>query len=524
MFPTIQRFTRTAALSAGLLLAATSCNDFLEVDNRSNLTPANFYNTPAQAQSAVDGLYNNLRLVQNNTGYGEAIWVTLELWNQHATTLGQSFYNSQTINQNLDPANPIFSSVWNNAYNGIGAANLAISRIPAIDMPDAKKASLLGEAYFIRAYLYNLLVRLYGDVPLLTNPVTGPGPDLYPARSPKADVYQLIISDLQAAESAGLNVVDRSGRISQSAAKALLADVYLTTAGYPMQIKENYQKAADKAKELIDAGNYPLFVTKTVKTTVNPTERDSAVYINLHDNAHKNQGELILQNQYANGIATNNISSLIVPFFAGVTAYGDELGGLVPTDEFFNTYEPGDLRAKERQFYFSKFRAFDKTANLQKQDTVYFNRHALYKYLHLESALNKNYNCDENWTLLRMPEVMLIYAEAINEVGAATPLAYAQINAIRSRAMLPPLSGLSQEDFRQAVWKERYHELAYENKGYFDIQRTRKTYDTKNNRMVDVVGFQSEVGTPFQEKYLLWGLPASEINNNSALTQNPGWQ
>jgi hypothetical protein len=523
MYPTIQRFSRASALSAVLLLGATGCKDFLDVDNRSNLTPDSFYSTAAQAQSSVNGLYNNLRLVQNSTGYGEAIWVTLELITQHATTLGQSFNNSQIINQSIDPANPFFSNVWNNAYNGIGAANLAITKIPAIDMPDAQKKALLGEAYFIRAYLYNLLVRLYGDIPLLTEPVTGPGTNLYPARSPKADVYKLIISDLQAAESAGLPVVDRSGRISQSAAKALLADVYLTTAGYPMQIKENYQKAASKAAEVIDAGNYPLFVTKTVKTKLNPTERDSAVYINLHDNAHKNQGELILQAQYATGIASNAISSLVTPFFSGVSAYGDELGGLVPTEEFYRSYEPNDLRAKERQFYFTKYRGFDKTANQQRLDTVRFSRHALYKYFHLESALNKTLDCDENWTLIRMPEVMLIYAEAINEVGAADAKAYAQINAIRSRAMLPPLTALSQEGFRQAVWKERYHELAYENKAYFDLQRTRKTYDVKNNQFVNVIGFKGEVGVPFQEKYLLWGIPSSEINNNKQLTQNPGW-
>ena len=505
MFPTIQRFSRSAALSAGLLLlAATGCKDFLVVDNRSNLTPNNFYNTPAQAQSAIDGLYNNLRLVQNNTGYGEAIWVTLELMTQHATTLGQSFYNRQIINQNIDPANPFFSNVWNSAYNGIGAANLAITRLPDIDMPDGQKQALLGQAYFIRAYLYNLLVRLYGDVPLLTNPVTGPGPDLYPARSPAADVYKLIIADLQAAETAGLPVVDRTGRISQSAAKALLADVYLTSAGYPLQIKENYKKAADKAAEVIDAGNYPLF-TK---------------YISLHNNADKNTGELILQNQYSSAIASNNISPLIVPFFSGITAYNDELGALIPTEEFYNTYEPGDLRAQEQQFYFTQYPSFKNPAS----GIVKFGSHALYKYFHLESALNSALNCDENWTLIRMPEVMLIYAEATNEVGSADAKAYAQVNAIRSRALLKPLAaGMSQEAFRQAVWKERYHELAYENKGYFDLQRTRKTYDTKNNRFVDVVGFQSEVGTPFQQKYLLWGLPSSEISNNNLLTQNPGW-
>lgn len=503
MFSTIQRFSKTAALSAALLLGATSCKDFLEVDNRSNLTPDSFYKTAAQAQSGIDGLYSNLRLVQSATGYGEAIWVTLELITQHATTLGQSFNNSQIINQSIDPANPFFSTVWNNAYRGIGSANLAINKIPGIDMPEANKKALLGQAYFIRAYLYNLLVRLYGDVPLLTDPVSGPGPSLYPERSPKAEVYKLIISDLQFAESAGLPVVDRTGRISQSAAKALLADVYLTSAGYPMQLKENFKKAADKAAEVIDAGNYPLFNK----------------YLSLHNNADKNQGEFILQAQYATGIAANAISSLVVPFFSGVTAYNDELGALVPTEEFYNSYEPNDLRAKEQQFYFSKYPAFKNPS----AGIVEFKRHALYKYFHLESATNKALESDENWTLIRMPEVMLIYAEAINEVGAAPPKAYAQINAIRSRAMLPALTGLSQDEFRQAVWKERYHELAFENKAYFDLQRTRKSYDVVNNKFVDVVGFKGELGPAFQEKYLLWGIPSAEINNNSKLTQNPGW-
>ncbi|TGD80777.1 RagB/SusD family nutrient uptake outer membrane protein [Hymenobacter wooponensis] len=509
MFPTIQRLTRTVAMCSGLLLATTGCDSFLDVDSRSNIRPDDFYATAGQAQTGIDGLYPSLRIVQNETGYGEAIWVTLELMALHATSLGQSFNNNQFINQSIDPANPSFSSVWNSAYNGIGAANLAITKIPAIEMDEAQKKVLLGQAYFIRAYLYNLLVRLYGDVPLITAPTTGPGPDLYPSRAPKMEVYQLIISDLQAAETSGLPVVDRSGRISQSAVKALLADVYLTTAGYPLQLKENYQKAADKAAELIDAGNYPLFVDPLT---------GEAQYINLHNNASKNQGELILQAQYANGIATNAISPLIVPYFAGVSVYNDEFGALIPTEEFYKSYESGDLRAQERQFYFSSYPSIKNSAEI-----VQFKRHALYKYFHLESALNRNVSNDENWTLIRMPEVMLIYAEASNEASATPPKAYAQINAIRKRAKLPELRGLSKEQFREAVWKERYHELAYENKAYFDIQRTRKAYDVVNNRFVDVVGFKSEVGTTFQEKYLLWGLPSAEINRNKNLTQNPGW-
>lgn len=491
----------TVALCATLLLGATSCQDFLEEDNRSNLTQENYYTNATQAQAAVDGLYNRLRLFNISPGYGEEVWVGIELMALHATTLGQSFNNNQLINQNIDPANPYFSTVWNNAYNGIAAANLAITRIPAISMDETKKKSLLGEAYFIRAFLYYHLVRLYGDVPLITTPVSGTSPELYPTRAPQADVYNQIISDLQAAEQAGLPAVDRAGRISTGAVKSLLASVYLTTAGYPLQIKANYQLAATKAAEVIDAGSYPLF----------------ASYASLHNTADKNQGEFILQAQYAFGISTNAISALVIPYFAGVSKYNDEFGAVVPTTAFYASHEPGDLRAQEQQFYFSKYPSI-KTPG----QTVNFGTQALYKYFHVESATGNGVG-DENWTLLRMPEVMLIYAEAINEASAATPKAYEQINAIRRRAKLPELRGLSQAQFREAVWKERYHELAYENKAYFDIQRTRKTYDVVNNRFVDVVGFKGEVGPAFQEKYLLWGIPSAEINNNKQLTQNPGW-
>ena len=304
------------------------------------------------------------------------------------------------------------------------------------------------------------------------------------------------------AEQAGLPASDQTGRVSLGAVKSLLASVYLTTAGYPLQQKENYQKAADKAKEVLALGVYSLFPS----------------YEYLHDNAHKNQGELILQAQYATGIATNSISALVIPYFARISVYGDEYGALIPTEAFYNTHEAGDLRAQERQFYFSQYPSISDTTKV-----VTFGAHALYKYFHKESALNRNVNTDENWTLLRLPEVMLILAEASNEVSGPTAAAYDPINTIRTRARLKPLAGLNKDQFREAIWKERYHELAYENKAYFDTQRTRKAYDVINNRFVDAIGFKNESGATFTEKYLLWGIPQYEINNNKKLTQNPGW-
>lgn len=500
MFLNLKLLAKTA-LCTGLLLTAAGCKDYLVEDNRSSIPQAAYFTSAGQAQAAVDGLYDRLRIFNGDTGYGESIWVGLDLLAGHATSLGQSQFNNQFINQTIDAANPYFSTVWNDSYNGIGSANLAIARIPDIAMDETLKKSLLGQAYFMRAFLYYNLVRLYGDVPLLTNPIDGSSPDLYPTRSPQADVYASIIKDLTAAEDASLPASDPNGRISTGAVKSLLASVYLTTAGYPLQIKANYELAAKKAAEVIDAGTYSLFPD----------------YAFLHDNAHKNQGEFILQAQYSFGIASNAISPLVIPYFVGISKYSDEFGALVPTNEFFNSYETGDLRTQEQQFYFSKYPSISDPTKI-----VDFKVHALYKYFQVSSALG-NGSSDENFTLLRLPEVMLIYAEAINEVGAATPRAYDQLNAIRARAKLPALSGLSQAAFREAVWKERYHELAYEAKAYFDIQRTRQTYDVVNNKFVNVVGFKSEVGAPFQEKYLLWGIPSAEIGRNNKLTQNPGY-
>lgn len=500
MFLNLKPLAKTA-LCTGLLLTAAGCKDYLVEDNRSSISQSAYFTSAEQAQAAVNGLYGSLRIFNNDTGYGESIWVGLDLLAGHATSLGQSQFNNQLINQTIDPANPYFSSVWNSSYNGIGSANLAIARIPGISMDETLKKSLLGQAYFMRAFLYYNLVRLYGDVPLLTTPIDGTSPDLYPSRSPQADVYKLIISDLQTAEAAGLPTADPNGRISTGAVKSLLASVYLTTAGYPLQIKANYPLAATKAAEVIDAGSYSLFTD----------------YAFLHDNAHKNQGEFILQAQYSFGIASNAISPLVIPYFVGISKYSDEFGAIIPTNEFFNSYEAGDLRTQEQQFYFSKYPSISNPSKI-----IDFKVHALYKYFQVSSALG-NGSSDENWTLLRLPEVMLIYAEASNEAGAPTAKAYAQLNAIRSRAKLPALSGLSQADFRTAVWKERYHELAYEAKAYFDIQRTRQAYDVVNNKFVNVVGFKSEAGAAFQEKYLLWGIPSAEIGRNNKLTQNPGY-
>lgn len=497
-------------IMAILLLASACSKSFLDENNKSNPTQESYFQNAAQAQTFVNGIYTNLR---SNTsgegiGYGESPWLNLELLVGHARTNSQSNFNLGVINHTTGTENPGFYAYWQGFYQGIANANVAISRIPQISMEDGEKANLMGQAYFLRAYYYFFLTRLFGDIPLVTEPVDpSVNEQLRPQRAKTEDIYNLIVSDLTAAEESDLADVDRTGRVSKGAIKALLANVYLTMAGYPLNKgQEYYKKAADKAAELTTDGDavYPLF--------------DNLDF--LHDRPHKNEGELILQVQYLAGVAQNNITQMIIPYNSSISKHGDEYGALVPLPIFVNSYEAGDLRSKERGFFFtSSARAKNGTG------TITFPP-ALYKYwLEASSGVNGDLTPDINFTLMRMPEVYLIQAEAANEAnGGPTSEAYASLNKVRARAQLAPLSGLNQDQFRQAVWRERYHELCYENKAYFDMQRTHKAYNLANNNFVDLIGYKNESNTTWTEKYLLLPIPQREIQANPNLApNNPGW-
>lgn len=481
----------------------TSCEkSFLSEENKSALTQGEYFTNATQAQAAINGIYPMLQTLNQEIEYqGDAVWSLLEMSTGHVNK-GGSLYKQATINHVNSANEPVYHILWTGFYNGISNANLSIKRIPGINMNESQKKSLLGEAHFLRAIYYFYLVRLYGDIPLMTEPVDFSSPDLYPKRAPKDKVYELIISDLKIAEQSGLPNIDTKGKASAGAAKSLLSSVYLTMAGYPLNKgQEYYQLAAEKAKEVIDAGYYTLF--------------DS--YAFLHDRAHKNQGELIFQVQYLAGVKTNRITEFVTP--KGISKLTSDLNTVSPIIEFYNSYEPNDKRTQEKQFYFTEDFAVGSTSNIIK-----FNP-ALYKF-YLEEAAGKNgdSNSDENWTLLRLPEVLLNYAEASNEIGGPTNYAYEQVNKIRRRANLSELQGLSKDDFREAIWRERYHELAFENKSYFDIQRTRKAYNLKSGNFEDALTYINEAGVKFNEQYLFWPIPQKELDANPALKpQNTGW-
>ncbi|RAJ10666.1 putative outer membrane starch-binding protein [Chitinophaga skermanii] len=489
------------ALSAGLLAGCTK--GFLEEQDPSNFTQDNYYTKPEHARAAVNAIYAGLRFMSDGFGtFGGSPFMMLEFPTGLCNTdVGQNQDNTSLRNLTYNADNQYLERWWNQCYKGIANANLAIARIPGITMDETLKKQYLGEAYYLRALQYFYLIRIFGNIPLIKEPITFTSPDLYPTQADPNAVYELIISDLKAAEAAGLTPTDTRGYASQGAVKSLLSLVYLTMAGEPMKKgAEYYQLAAAKSLEVIRSKAYDTFPT----------------YEDLHTKAKNNTGEEIFMVQYKTGIATNALHQYFIPNFRRISAFADEFGSISATNEFVASYDANDLRKQEQQFFFTKYKLFADTSK-----TVNFGGNYVFKWF--DRVGNATAQSDLNWRIMRYAEVLLIHAEAANEAGAATQDAYDALNAIRKRAKLAPVSGLNQTQFREAVWRERYHELCYENVIWFDMVRTRKVYVPTTNTFDNFVGHKFTYGPTLQEKNLLFPIPTREIKNNKNIKQHTPW-
>lgn len=128
-----------------------------------------------------------------------------------------------------------------------------------------------------------------------------------------------------------------------------------------------------------------------------------------------------------------------------------------------------------------------------------------------------------NWPVIRYPEVLLIYAEAENEISGPNAEVLEAVNQIRRRANIPDLNGLSQQQLREAIWKEKWFELCFEGKIWYDMVRIRKAFNLSSRNFEDYVGHTFVYGPTLGEKELLFPIPAPEIRNNGNLSQNPGY-
>jgi hypothetical protein len=491
------------------LVLLGSCKKFLEEKPTNFLSPGFKITNIKEAQALANASYSKLQGLLNGqpSSYGGNTWNLMEFMTGKANSdLGQTgFVSFQTLNYNTTSF--YVDTWWQQMYMGIGACNLAIETIPTADtavVPVATSKQLLAQARTLRALYYFFLVRMYGAVPNVT---TVPKDlNLKVPRSPAKNIYDsIIIPDLLYAESAGLSWNSIGGYVSMSVVESILADVYLTYAGNPVKGGDQYYaESAKRSKAVIDNGGFTLFPN----------------YTDMIDPKNKNLGEFIFQVQYAAAANSNNpLTPLTIPNYSAISKYSDEYGSVFPTDQFIASFPIGDKRVQERQFFYTSY------PSIKTGTPVVFKAHYIYKWFDV-NAVTSTAKSDLNYTLYRLADVYLMYAEASNRAeNGPNADAVNYVNKIRARASLTPIGALSKDDFEKEVWLQRYFELCFENKMWFDMVRTLKVHNDVTGNWDDFVGHTTVWNTTFTANQLLFPVPKQETDvNPNLLPNNPGFQ
>jgi len=468
------------------LIGFSCTKNILDKIPESNFTPDNFYKNTDDAKAAVSAVYDQMN---TNDMYNQVMWIIQDQstddaeWGSGRATANQA--KNDLDKYTFTPATTTFLSLWSTAYRAINRANAAIERIPAITMDETLKARLIGEAKFLRGFYYFTLVRLFGDVPLALKETTSLN-DLQIARSSIEDVYKQIILDFTDAENVlpvTYSAADK-GRATKGAAKAFLSKVYLTRA--------DWAKAAAKAKEVMDLGaGYDLW------------ENFADAFLIANENGKESIFEI-----QANGIVGGEGSAMqgfMRPPFDrvnGIAGFGDD----PPTQSIYNAFKPEDKRRNVT------IKLYTPAGTPVPPSTIAF---PAYVYKYLDPAATGNGDGNNNYPLIRFADVLLMYAEALNEQGANNSEAYKAINRIRKRANLPDLTpGLSQSDFRDSVLLERRLELAFEGHRRYDLLRTK--------RLLSAMTAQNP-SIKLGPHHYLFPIPQTERDVNPKLTQNEGY-
>lgn len=478
-----------------ILVGFYSCKK-LDENPSSIIVSSQFYKTSSDAASAVNAVYSSL----NSDPAGD-----FPLYGRQLNLLVENASDNQVYSpSNTNPdvralgtvtyisSNSRTQKVWQQLYYGINRANIAIDNIPAIQMDTAQRARLVRESKFIRALLYFDLVRLYGAVPLvLHNPTTINPTALLIGRSPVDSVYTQIITDLKDATNlpksySGTDV----GRATGGAAHTLLAKVYLT--------QQDWSDALAQLNIVINGGyGYALFPN----------------YYDAFQKATKNGKEHIFSVQFETNLgAANSVQYLSESF----TSFNTKTWPIdVPADSsLYKLFSATDTR-RAVTFYSSVYNAATgQTVVYNNPYAPYFNKFVDYSLTPLSTQAQSGIN----YPVLRYADVLLMYAEAQNELnGGPTADAYAAINQVRTRASVPNLTaGLNQSDFRDSLFLERRKEFIQEGHRWFDLVRQGGT------TLVDAL-HKIPAKSAASSKNTLFPIPLVEIQLNPKLTQNPGY-
>ena len=450
-------------------LLMTSCGDsFFDLEPASSVTIDKVYKTASDYNVAVIGCYAKLQSQVNF--YTECCEYRSDNLSLGAPTAGtQDRYDIDHFTEK--PSNGILSSYWANFNNNVYRCNLLLDQIDGANFAENLKKQYKGEAMFIRALNYFNMYRIWGGVPA-TKHVVSAAEALKVARYSDEQMFDLIAGDLK-------EIVDNNylpetyssadmGRATSGAAKALLGKVYLTF--------HKWTEAKDILSQLI--GKYQL---------VSPIAQ-------VFDVDNKNNNEIIFAVHFNKEIEGEGHS-----YWYNLTNASDDTN---QTSSLLNTFPTGDTRK-------------DLITYVQVEKNV----RLMNKFYDTKSPTFKTVGNDQ--ILLRYADVLLMYAEALNEIqydASEGSLALKYLNAVRQRAGISNLTAKqlpTQEKFRKGILVERQREFPYVGQRWFDLVR-----------MGFAKSVMAENGVEIKDYQLLFPIPQQEIEkvgNKSILWQNPGY-
>jgi starch-binding outer membrane protein, SusD/RagB family len=480
-------------------MSLTSCkDDFLTIVPETELSSAIFFKTEADFQQAVNATYVPLRTIVNDRA-----WLLGEMHSDNTYYSRNPLFGATEQQEDIaDFAVPTANGVTANVhvlnqyrqdFLIIARANQVFSQIDNVEFNADSKNNIKGQAHFLRAYAYFELIRYFEKVPLHLTPVPNRQEAALPLAS-REEIFAQIIKDAQeAVRLLPAKSKQEAGRATSGAARTLLANVYIE--------QKKWAEAETLLKEIVNSNEYSLM---------------SAYAEAFSENAsNKNNAESVFEVQFLEGAAGLN-GNFMYQFMPRpispteiVTIMGtsnpqplDGEGNNTPTPDIIAAYEEGDQREEASIGYIT----LAQSARLNK----------VYPYIKKFAsphALHNNHGM--NWPIYRYAEVLLFLAEALNEQGKNGEAAI-YLNQVRKRAGL----GDSQEaNQREAIFKERRVELAFENKRWFDLVRTGRAIEVitayGNRIKANPQAYYYPEGTAprgnaFSNISIYYGLPADE--------------
>ncbi len=532
----------TALGSMAVLLSATSCNDWLTEESPGSTSLDDFFTSGATAIQTINACYTPLAWEYNSTYFSE--WFIGDVCSDDALKGGQNTsdmadaYDMENFKTNAN--NALLLNFYRAQYQGIQRCNLALQQVPNVaaddDMTEERKDCLLGEAYFMRAYYYFRLVRVFGGVPYV-NVVIDSSEDWQQPRATAEYVYQQIISDLINAESLLWNKSEYAdtdlGRATKGAAQAMLLKTYLYMHDYA-----NAEKWGQTfMEEQFQTGEYRLCDNYFDNFTLAGENGPESVFeIQYMEDPTSDYGEGF---GFTRGTFTTILTRSRAASLGGNAGWGFNHPTQNLYDEFEVTLDDNGNEVSHdprRDWTISKPSddEVDANADLTYLGSPYNNHKTAYYENGTYVALSHATRSPMNYRLIRLSDVMLMYAEAIVENGGNKTTAIEMLNKVRTRPdvnmpTFPNYLGYtdSMDDLRRAIRHERRVELGMEGHRWFDLCRWGIAYEVmdKDNGSygsAETDEARAEMASFVKGKHELFPIPAEEINLNP-MEQNPGY-